>query len=138
MMLRRMIGRATAGELRIMLRRLAGETRGSTAVEFGLLAPALMLVLVGTIEFGRLLWTQSALNYGVQEAARCASVNTTSCSSPTATQNYAASKMGCSSCSGDFTASTPACGNKVVASYPFPFMFKFTTITLSAQSCFPL
>jgi Flp pilus assembly protein TadG len=122
-----------------MIGRLLGERGGNTAVEFGLLAPALMLTLVSTIEFGRLLWMQSALNYGVQEAARCASVNPTTCSSASTIQTYAASKAGCaSSCSSDFTYSAPTCGSKVAVSYPFVFLFKFTSITLTAQSCFPL
>jgi len=44
--------------------------RGSTAVEFALILPILLMLLFGIIDFGRLLYTQEVLNTAVREGAR--------------------------------------------------------------------
>ena len=54
---------------------------GSVAVEYGLLLPALLLLVLGVMDVGRLLWTQATLDRAVEAAARCAAVNTISCAS---------------------------------------------------------
>lgn len=48
---------------------------GATAVDFAFAGSALLILLLGTIEFGRLLFTQGALNYAAEEATRYAIVN---------------------------------------------------------------
>ena len=63
---------------------------GTTAIEFALVAPSLFLVLFGAIEFGRLMWTQSALHFAVEEAARCASVTPGLCGTASQIASYAA------------------------------------------------
>jgi Flp pilus assembly protein TadG len=123
---------------------LAGLTRareGVAAVEMAILLPAFLTVLLGVIEFGRLFWTQTALQFAVEAAARCAAVNATTCGSSSATQTYAASQaFGLSIPSTDFTVSQPSCGNKVSIAYSFGFvvpkLFPWT-VTLNAQSCHP-
>lgn len=45
---------------------------GTTAVEFALVAPLLLALLVGALEAGRLLWFGAALGFAVDRAARCA------------------------------------------------------------------
>jgi len=42
---------------------LANSPRGSSAVQFGLVAPALLMFVFGIIEVGRMLWTMNALHY---------------------------------------------------------------------------
>lgn len=59
-----------------MLARLARDRRGIAAVEFALLAPVFLGLLVGAVETGRLLWTRSVLQFAVEEAARYALVRT--------------------------------------------------------------
>jgi Flp pilus assembly protein TadG len=44
--------------------------RGATAVEFALLFPLLMLIVFGTIDFGRVLNTQITLTQAAREGAR--------------------------------------------------------------------
>ena len=70
---------------------------GSAAVEFALSLPLPLLLLFGTIEFGRLLWTQNSIQYAVEQAARCAAMGQTAgatlCTTESATQAYAASKV---------------------------------------------
>lgn len=119
---------------------LLADRGGATAVEFALIAPALLLLLFGVAEFGRLLWTQSALHFAVEEAARCAAVDTTNCASTAAVQSFAVGRAaGLGLQSSVFSLSTPACGTQVSASYPFPFVLSalFPSITLTARSCFP-
>jgi Flp pilus assembly protein TadG len=46
---------------------------GQGMVEFALTLPMLMLLMLGIIEFGRLLFTYSAVTTPAREAARCGS-----------------------------------------------------------------
>ncbi len=115
---------------------------GTTAVEFALLAPVLFSLILGAIEFGRFLWTLEALNYAVQEAARCWVVNPDGkCATSTAVQTFAASaapQLGFTA--SNFTATIASCGYKVVGSYNFRFIATGLiplSPTLNAQACFP-
>ncbi len=50
------------------------QQRGAVAVEFALIMPVLLLILVGTLEFGR-VWSQMQVFQGAaREGARCAAV----------------------------------------------------------------
>ena len=140
------------------LARLLQRTDGAAAIEFAILANALLLFLLGVIEFGRLYWTQSELQYAVEAAARYATIYTVNNPSATCAQIETAARnqaptyvYGNSVPASDFTvtpynfssacatqAGTPACGNQVAVSYPFSFivtgLFPFS-ITLSATEC---
>lgn len=133
--------------LRRLFAGIARERSGAAAIEFAFAMPILLTALLGTVEFGRIMWTQNALHYAVEEAARCMTFNVTTCSSTSTIQSYAASVSGLSFGSGGttFTPTTGAAcgggvtGNKVAASYPFPFvtsLFNYN-VTLTAQACFP-
>jgi Flp pilus assembly pilin Flp len=55
-------------------RRRLRQQRGAVAVEFALIMPVLLLILVGTLEFGR-VWSQLQVFQGAaREGARCAAV----------------------------------------------------------------
>ena len=135
--------------LRAILR-LARARDGNSAIEFAIVAPVFLLLMLGTMEFARLFWTQSTLQQAVQAAARCASVNTTTCDNAADTQTYAANQMfGLNVSSSVFTATTANCGsvtgNKVSGSLQFNFIAKglfpsswLPPPTLTATSCFPL
>jgi Flp pilus assembly protein TadG len=59
-------------------RRRLRQQRGAVAVEFALIMPVLLLILVGTLEFGR-VWSQLQVFQGAaREGARCAAVKATS------------------------------------------------------------
>jgi Flp pilus assembly protein TadG len=114
---------------------------GTTAVEFALVSPILFLILFGAIEFGRLMWTQSALHFAVEEAARCASVTPGVCGTAAQITAYAATTVSpLNIASTAFTSTTPSCGHQVSASFNYQFvvtgLFPFTP-TLTAQACFP-
>jgi Flp pilus assembly protein TadG len=125
----------------MMLRYRKRDETGAAAVELALILPVLALILFGTEEFGRLLWTKSLLDHAVDEAARCGSVNSTTCGSSSAIASYAVQRSAPLTLSTSvFTATTPSCGSQVAASYPFTFaaptLLPFT-VTLRSQACFP-
>ena len=120
-------------------------TRGAAAVEFAIVLPVLLLCVLGLMEFARVIWTQAALDYAVQAAARCAAVDTLTCplSDPSRILGYAASKapgLSFADPTATFAVSTQACGVKVTASLPFDFLVSNLlpySQTLSAAACFP-
>lgn len=56
------------------VRRLRRDETGVTAVEFSLIAPTFLMLLMGTIDIGQMVYAQSVLNGAVQSAARGASL----------------------------------------------------------------
>ena len=64
-----------------ILRQLYHARRGVTALEFAVVAPVLMMLMFGTFEFGRLLWTMQGLQMTAVEAARCMGILASSCAS---------------------------------------------------------
>ena len=62
-------------------RRLLGCRRGVSAVEFAILAPIVLLMGLGTLEYGRLAWTQQALQAAAVSGARCIGVLASGCAS---------------------------------------------------------
>jgi Flp pilus assembly protein TadG len=121
------------------LRRLLSDIRGTTAIEFGITAPAFVLLIIGAVECGLMLWTQLGLQQGAEMGARCASVNKILCDSTSAIQNYAVQQTyGVNPPAATFTVTATSCGNKVSANYVFPVVLNyFGVITLTANSCFP-
>ena len=51
--------------------------RGTAALEFALLLPALLAISFGIIDLGRAIYTQTALDYAVQVLARCHALDAT-------------------------------------------------------------
>ena len=124
------------------LHRLWRDTRGAAALEFGILLPVFVPLILGIMQFGQLFWTQTALQHAVDMAARCATVNATTCGSTSSTQTYAAAQAyGLTFPTGTFVAAAAACGNQVTATYSFPFIvaawFPDAAVNLSARSCYP-
>jgi Flp pilus assembly protein TadG len=123
------------------LARICRDTKGASAVEFGLTAPFFFALMMGAIEVGLLLWAQIGLQHGAESAARCATVNATICGNVSAIQNYAVQQaFGLNPAPSTFTVTTPACGNQVNATYSFQFFTSFlgmSSLTLGARSCFP-
>jgi Flp pilus assembly protein TadG len=121
--------------------RLIKDAQGASAVEFGLIAPVFFAALLGLIEVGLLFWTQLGLQHATEMAARCASINSTTCGSATAVQNYAVTQaFGLSLPPSTFSLTALTCGNQVTASHSFQSISAFfgvPALTLSARACFP-
>ena len=123
-----------------VLRRLVRDRGGGPALEFALIAMPLCLVIFGTMEFGRMVWTESSLTFAVEAAARCAAVTPTVCGTSSETATYAAGLTATGVPAADFTGSSPTCGHQVSVSYPYQFIATglFTVApTLSASACYP-
>lgn len=119
-------------------RDLQRDAKGNAVVEFALILPAVLIFILGIMQTGVALWNQNELNYAVEEAARCASINLTTCGTPTQIASFAAARSSANFDTSVFTATTASCGNQVSASYPMQLMFPFTTsVTLTAQFCYP-
>ena len=59
---------------------ILGQAQGGTsAIEFALVAPAFLALLLGTVEFGRLLWTEQALQETAIAGARCMAILQSGC-----------------------------------------------------------
>lgn len=65
-----------------MARRVLSEEGGQTLVEFALVLPVLVLIMVGIIDFGRGFQNYVALGNAVREAAREASVHGSGAAAP--------------------------------------------------------
>lgn len=128
------------------LRRLARRHEGATAVEFALVAPVFLMMVLGIFEMGRALWIKAVMQFGLEEATRYALINT---SAATATlETYAKSKMTgvfVSSAALAVTATSSISGGvtymSITASYNFTVLVPIVTIpnvTLQAKSKFPI
>ena len=128
-----------------LLARLLKNRDGGQSIEFALTAIPLFLFLFGVVEFARLYWVQSDLQFAVEAAARYITINPSATTSTV--QTYAAGQVsGVSVPTSDFTvtayssaSNTPACGNQVTVSYQFSFiigqLFPYGPITLNAEGC---
>lgn len=63
--------------------RLAADARGATILEFGLIAPVLCVMLLGSLDFGHTLYMQGVLQGAVQKAARDGTLETAAGSTST-------------------------------------------------------
>lgn len=137
-----------AGTIRRRLTAVLKHTGASTAIETALVLPVLLSFMFGIIEVGHLMWTMSALNLAVQDAARCVSTSNVAlnatknppCLTQATMQTYAAKRTwGLSIPSNEFQLSTPACGYQVSITHPFkPFVnYIPLSFNISARACFP-
>ena len=122
-------------------RALWRDRSGASLVETSVLMPLFATMIFGLVDIGQLFWTQTAMQHAVEMAARCATVNTTTCDTATHIQTYAGGQAyGLTLPSNTFTATTPACGNQVTGSYTYSFvtgLLPVASVSLSAKSCYP-
>ena len=122
--------------------------RGSVAVEYAFVFPALILLVLGIMDTGRLLWTFTTLHRASEAAARCYAIQAVGCAGFSGTQAYAvAQAWGLAVSPSAFTVSGSSCGMQVVASYNFVFVIPWfyivpplgatNSITLTAKGCYP-
>lgn len=122
-----------------VLTRLWRARDGAAAVEFALTLPLLLLVLLGVMEVGRVMWTQSALNFAVQETSRCLAIQAPACATTAGAQAFAAQKVaGLKIPASAFAISQQACGRQVRGQVTYSFVLKAVFAqapTISAQVC---
>jgi Flp pilus assembly protein TadG len=120
---------------------LAACRRGATALEFALIAPPLLMLLVGTLDVGRLLWTRAALQDAVARAARCVAVTPEMCGNAREIGAFAR-ESATKSAIGDaeFTLQRGFCGVQVQARLDYRALVPFLGALapeLEATACVP-
>jgi Flp pilus assembly protein TadG len=125
--------------VRSRLKSLYLDRQGTTAVEFAIVAPVFIALLIGTMALCVALLLIGSLHFAVEDAARCASVKTTICSDAATTVAYAQNHYYGPNVSPTFTSAAAACGNSVSAavSYSMNVGSQTFTIPISATACFP-
>jgi Flp pilus assembly pilin Flp len=120
-------------------RRFAADRGGASAVEFAIILPVFILLVLGSISLAMLTFSISSLNYAVEDAARCAAVNKVLCSSPGTTAKYALTRYLGPPIKPVFTYSTTGCGNTVsaTATYQMDIIPQIASIPLKASACHP-
>jgi Flp pilus assembly protein TadG len=110
------------------LRRLANDRRAVTALEFGIVGPPFLLLLVFMTEEAYDFYAQEALNYAVSSAARCVQVGATQGSSAATFQSLICATMG----------SLLPCGNVTVNVQPISSLCGAGTACNYANPAVPL
>lgn len=75
-----------------MIRALARDSTGATAVEFALLAPTFLMFLFLLFDGGRMLFAKQSLNELATATARCMATKQASCADSSSTQSWAVSR----------------------------------------------
>ncbi|GAA1662949.1 TadE/TadG family type IV pilus assembly protein [Kribbella sp. NPDC056951] len=97
------------------------EDRGATAVEFALLLPMLLLIVMGIVDFGRMLNAQQTLTQAAREGARLVALGQPNVSSRTQAAATGLSPVGVAISSSCPTGAGPASNGSVQTSYSFQF-----------------
>jgi Flp pilus assembly protein TadG len=137
--------------------RLRRDRRAATALEFALIAVPFLALGLGSIEFGRLIWTREALQASAISGARCMGILESSCASAgaysaTGSTSYitsVANGWGITLPSSDLTLNAAATCAGVAGFSQVSISYTFQTIlprlitalahgvSLSASACFP-
>jgi Flp pilus assembly protein TadG len=115
----------------VFWKRIAEDERGATAIEFALVAPAFLSLIVAVINVSLLGMSVASLHYAVEEGARCASVRQV-CPEP-------ASRYFAPGPSPVFTPSSATCGSMLNATVTFNLNAALVqrSIRLSATARYP-
>lgn len=115
------------------------DEHGAAAIEFAVVGPVFLLLVIALIYGCFMLFGIASLHYAVEEGARCASVRTTVCNSSDTTISYTQSVYYGPLMSPTFTYATSSCGHAVTgrANFDFNIGVADLTVPLSATSCFP-
>jgi len=116
------------------------DSSGAGAVEFALVLPAVLMVIVGGIHLCLVSFTLAGLHYATEAAARCASLDSTACGTSAGVDTYAKSRfINASGQSASFALGTDNCGFAVTGSvtYKLNIGIKTLDLPLQAKSCAP-
>ena len=131
--------------VRHLLRSICRNQEGTTAVEFAIIGPLFILLVLGTIALCFALFLIGSLHFAVEDGARCASVKTTICQDTPTTIAYTQSRYLGPNVSPTFTLNNAApcgpanTGNAVTGTVNYSMNIGFRTfvIPISATACFP-
>ncbi|MBC7504641.1 MAG: pilus assembly protein [Sandarakinorhabdus sp.] len=95
---------------------------GAAALEFALVAPIFLALVIGTVETARWAWGAAATRDLAARAARCINVTPDLCGTTAATQKHLAQSAPIISRSATLDFTKSECGIRVVAIGGFPAM----------------
>lgn len=110
------------------------ERRGSVAVEFAMILPILLTLLMGGLNYGMAVFTYTRMDFAVESAARCWALD--KCHNEGDATNYATARASIAGVS--FTAADDACGRKVSGTFDFNLITMFPVIPLNVTACYPV
>lgn len=123
------------------MRRFNSDCRGSSAIEFAILAPITITLFFAIFWASFAVWAQAGIQRGTQEGARCAAIGAGQCTTDSMVLIYAADHtLGLNPPTTTFKVATAACGKEVSALYQYDFLsgaLGLPPLTLTARSCFP-
>ena len=115
--------------LRHFLRRLSGDRKGVSAIEFGILAPVLFTMLLGTLDFARMFYIRQSMENATEQALRYYMLNPSAAQSAVTSQLTAAMAGGMGSQLSVTYADTASCNSNpsticttITVTYPFHFV----------------
>jgi Flp pilus assembly protein TadG len=126
--------------LRDLFERWRRQQSGSAAVEFAMVMPAFICLIVGGMYATMMVSTMASLHYAVELGARCASVTSTICSDAASTASFTqAHYQGPGLVNPRFTYSASGCGHTVTgtATVALDLGISRTNVPVSASACFP-
>jgi Flp pilus assembly protein TadG len=111
--------------------------KGTSIIEFALIAPVFLLVVLAGIDTAILIWEQYSLHYALSAGARYASLHPTS--STADIQNYALSVIPTLPDTPTFDISVGSTSATISASLSHTFLYyPFSSVTLSSHITQPL
>jgi len=115
------------------------DERGTSAIEFAIVGPVFLMLVVGIFYACLMLFSMGSMQYAVEEGARCASVRTTICTDSSSTIAHAQAAYFGPVSTPTFTYANAPCGHSVSSSTNFALFIVLTTLTvpLSATACYP-
>ena len=124
--------------------RLAADRRGGAILEFALVLPLLMTLLVGGVDIGRMFYVRQGLEYATEEAARYYMLNPTTASSNVTTQLRSKMPGGMGPSVSVTYADTTSCNSNssvtcttITATYTFTFVaaiLGFSNLVMHAKA----
>ena len=112
--------------IRLRARPSRDADRGAAAVEFVLLMPLLLLIVFGTIDFGRMYAARITLTQAAREGVRVWALGTGG-AAPTSANVQSAVAASATGLTGSVTSSTTACTNGSRTDVTVNYTFRFLT-----------
>jgi hypothetical protein len=124
-------------------------TAGTVALEYAIILPVLLLLVMGGMDASRAVWSYVTLQRSVQAAARCGAINSTICGSSSQIITRAiAEAWGLSVSPRAFTVTSSSCGVRVAVNYNLTLLIPWAggsrpggqsnTIAINVSSCYPI
>jgi hypothetical protein len=110
---------------------------GAALVEFALMIPVVMLLLIGALDLSIAQFYKSSLMFAAESAARCRAINGVVCATDEAAEVYAVSAITMPGITaGNFLIKAAPCGVQASVSFTYRSMI-LPNIPISGGVCYP-